>query len=184
MNMNMAPLLNQLDSLLSEKMKFNDTELEVFLSARVLSLWASSFGTCDERKTMDPEGGVPATGFFFHTNVGNIPIFTACWPPMPLRTQRSLLQAYVNETDAPVQAVIVGGSVHCSVLAADSLTASIDAAMRFHVNGTLSVLVAKPDPENVSVIDIHTEGPFSVVAEVTSSVEQLSMNFHLLRLSS
>ena len=171
-NMNMARILNELMPLVSEKMNFNDTQPEVLLTASVLSIWASSFGTCDERKTIDPEGDVPATGFFFNTNVGNIPIFTACWPTMPLRTQRSLLQAYVNETGAPVQAVIVGGSMHCSLMAADSLTAKIDAPMRFHVNGTLSVFVAKSDPENVSVIDIHTEGPFSVVAEVTSSAEQ------------
>jgi hypothetical protein len=171
-NMNMAPILNQLQPLLNEKMRFNDTQPEVFLTASVLSFWASSFGTCDERKTIDPEGGVPATGFFFNTNVGNIPIFTACWPPMPLRTRQRMLQRYVNEPRAPVQAVIVGGSMNCSWIAGDRLTAKIDASMRFHVNGTLSVLVAKSDPENASVIDIHTEGPFSVVAEVTSSAEQ------------
>jgi hypothetical protein len=113
-NMNMAPILNQLQPLLNEKMRFNDSQPEVFLTASVLSFWASSFGTCGERKTIDPEGGVPATGFFFNTTVGNIPIFTACWPPMPLRTRQRMLQRYVNEPRAPVQAVIVGGSMHCS----------------------------------------------------------------------
>ena len=171
-NMNMTCILNRLMPLVSKKMKLNNCQPEVLLNTSVLSIWATSFGTCDERKTIDPQKAVPATKFFFNTNVGNIQIFTACWPPMPLSTQRSLLQAYVNDTGDPVQAVIVGGSLHCSVLAADSLTASIDAAMRFHVNGALSVFVAKSDPKNVSVIDIHTEGPFSVVAELTSTAEQ------------
>ena len=37
-----------------------------------ISFWSDSFATCCVSKSIDPEGGVPATGFFFDTSVGKI----------------------------------------------------------------------------------------------------------------
>ena len=45
-----------------------------------ISFWSNSFATSIVSKIIDPEGGVPATGFFFDTKVGNIAIFATSWP--------------------------------------------------------------------------------------------------------
>ena len=48
-----------------------------------ISFWSDSFATRYVSKSVDPEGGVPATGFFFATNVGKFAVFTTVWPIMP-----------------------------------------------------------------------------------------------------
>ena len=137
-----------------------------------ISFWSNSFATCYVSKSIDPEGGVPATGFFFDTNVGNIAIFATSWPIMPSGVRKRLLEAYVDNTDGDMQTMIVAGSMHCNLLAAENLTTRTGTPTHFHVNGSLSLFVSKTNPKNVRVQDIHTEEPYLVLTELISSAEQ------------
>ena len=164
----LMPVMNKLDSSVAQpavRPFYSFTETTI-------SFWSNSFGTCYDRKSIDPEGGVPATGFFFDTNVGKIAIFTTVWPPLPCRTKKRLLEAYVKHTGHAIQTMIVGGSMHCNFLAAENLSTRIDSPINFHVHGTLSLFVSRSNPQNVSLHDIHTENPYSVLAELVSSAEQ------------
>ena len=137
-----------------------------------ISFWSNSFATCYISKSIDPEGGVPATGFFFDTNVCKISIFATFWPIMPPRARSRLLEAYVDHTVcADIQTMVVGGSMHCNVLGAENLSSRIDAPIDFHVNGTLSLFVSKSNPQIVRSQNIRTEGLYSVLTELTSSAE-------------
>ena len=133
-----------------------------------ISFWSASFATCHVSNSIDPEGGVPATGFFFDTNGGKIAIFAACWPNLPLRAQKRVLEAYVANTDRDIQIMVVGGSMHCSLMAAENLTTRIGTPINFHVNGTLSLFVSRSNPQNARPHDIRTEAPYSVLTELIS----------------
>ena len=86
--------------------------------------------------------------------------------------KKHLLQAYVDNTDDDIQTMLVGGSMNCNLIGAENLTTRINTAVNFHVNGTLSLCVSMSDPQNVRLHDIHTEGPYSVLAELSSSAER------------
>ena len=137
-----------------------------------ISFWSNSFATCYVSKSIDPERGVPATGFLFDTNVGNIAIFATSWPILPSGVRKRLLDAYVDNTDGETQTMIVAGSMHCDLIGAENLSTRIDTPINFHVNGTLSLFVSKSNPKNVSIQDIHTVEPYSVLTELISSAEQ------------
>ena len=139
-----------------------------------ISFWSNSFATCYVSKSIDPERGVPATGFFFDTNNGKIAIFAIFWSIMPSGAKKRLLEAYVDNTDGDIQTMLVGGSMHCNLIGAENLTTRIDTPMNFHVNGTLSLFVSRSTghPQNVRLQDIHTEEPYSVLAEFISSAER------------
>ena len=113
-----------------------------------IPFWSDSFATCYVSKSMDPEGGVPATGFFFETNVRKIEIFATFCPIMPSRVQKRLLEAYVDSTDGDIQTMVVGGSMHCNLIGAENLTTRIDTPINFHVNGTLSLFMSRSSPQN------------------------------------
>ena len=125
-------------------------------------------------ESIDPDRGVPATGFIFDTNNGKIAIFATFWPIMPSEAKKRLLEAYVDNTDGDIQTMLVGGSMHCNLIGAENLTTRIDTPMNFHVNGTLSLFVSRSTghPQNVRLQDIHTEEPYSVLTEFISSAER------------
>ena len=137
-----------------------------------LSFWSDSFGTCYDRKLIDPEGGVPTTRILFHTNAGKIAIFTTFWQRLPSWAKERLLEAYVERTDRASQTMIVGGSLHSNLLAAENLATRIETSIHFHVNGTLSLFVSTSHPQNVNVSDIHTEIPYAVLTELVCSAEK------------
>ena len=68
-----------------------------------ISFWSDSFATCFVSKSIDPEGGVPATGFFFDTSVGKIGIFATFWPVVPSGAKKRMLEAYINNTDSVIR---------------------------------------------------------------------------------
>ena len=121
-----------------------------------ISFWSNSFASSYVSKSIDPEGGVPATGFFFATNVGNIAIFATFWPIIPYGAKKRLLQAYVDNTDDDIQTMLVGGSMNCNLFGAENLATRINTAVNFHVNGTLSLFVSMSDPQNVRLQETST----------------------------
>ena len=147
-----------------------------FCTDTSVTFWSNSFSTRFLTSTVDPDGGVPASGFFFDTNDGNIAIFATSWPASPGRTRARLLQAYVNSTDADIQRVIGGGSMDQEVVGAENVATRIDTPMDFHVNGTLSLLVSKSNPPNVKLHDMETKGPYSVIADLIGSAERPATN--------
>ena len=87
-----------------------------------ISFWSNSFASSYVSKSIDPEGGVPATGFFFATNVGKIAIFATFWPIIPYGAKKKrLLQAYVDNTDDDIQTMLVGGAMNCNLIGAEKL---------------------------------------------------------------
>ena len=124
-----------------------------------ISFWSDSFTTCCVSKSIDPEGGVPATGFFFDTSAGKIGIFATFWPVVPSGAKKRMLEAYINNTDGDIRTMLVGGSLNCNLIGAENLTYRISTPVNFHVNGTLSLFVSGSNLENVRLQDIHTEGP-------------------------
>ena len=73
-----------------------------------ISFWSNSFATSCGFNDIDPEGNVPATGFFFDTNIGKIGVFATVWPALPGRTRTRLLQAYLNSTDVAQDDRVLG----------------------------------------------------------------------------
>ena len=94
--------------------------------------------------------------------------------------QKRLLEEYVDNTGSDTAPMLVGGSMHCNLLGADNLTTMIDAPINFHVHGTLSQFVSRPNPLLVSLHNIHTEYSFPVLTELSSSAEQPSSYTPLL----
>ena len=134
-----------------------------------ISFWPNSFASCHASNSIDPEGGVPVVELRM---LAQIAIVATFWPIIPSRAQKRLLEAYVDHTDSDIQRMVVGGSMNCNLIVAENLTTRIRTPVNFHVNGTLSLFVSGSNPENVRLQDIHTDGPYSVLTELTSSAER------------
>ena len=137
-----------------------------------IAFWSDSFATRYVSTSIDPEGGVPATGFFFDTSVGKIAIFATFWPILPSGARKRLLDAYVDSADLDKETMVVGGSMNCTLVGAENLITRMCTPVMFHVNGTLSLFVSGLNSENVRSLDIHTEGPYSVITELISTSER------------
>ena len=55
-----------------------------FCTAASISFWSEkSFAECSIQRNVDPEGNVPAHGFFFDTKFGKIAVFASTWRVIP-----------------------------------------------------------------------------------------------------
>ena len=149
-SMNMRRILHDLkpliDSMLISAAQPEGRQgLEIWLHSCTetsISFWSDSFATRYVSKSVDPEGGVPATGFFFDTSAGKIGIFATFWPVVPSGAKKRMLEAYINNTDSDIRTMLVGGSLNCNLLGAENLTYRISTPANFHVNGTLLLFVS------------------------------------------
>ena len=123
-------------------------------------------------KRVDFDGGVAAHGFFFDTNAGKIAVFAASWPILPGFAKQRMLEAILTATGSDVPTTIVGGSLNDCFPLAENITSRMKTPLMFRVSGSLSLYASLSESASMTVQEVHTDGPHSVLAELIGSAEQ------------
>ena len=82
-----------------------------------------------------------------------------------------MMEAILKATGSDVP-MIAGGSMNFGYYGAENMISRMRASLRFHVTGSLSLYLSLSEPASMEVQDVHTDGPYSVLAELIGSAEQ------------
>ena len=145
-----------------------------FCTDTSISFWSEKALYFTVHKRVVSEGGVPAHGLFFESNIGQLVIYAASWPSLPSTTKRRMVDALVEATGDDVPAMIVSGSLSDEPLGAENMMARMTKPMRLYVSGSLSLYMSLSEPGSLDVQDVHTDGPHAALGEFIGSAEQLA----------
>ena len=63
-----------------------------FCTATSISFWSVKSLCLSGHQNVDPEGGAPAHGLYFNTNLGKVVVFAASWPVLPVSTKTRMMK--------------------------------------------------------------------------------------------
>ena len=82
-----------------------------------------------------------------------------------------MMEAILKATGSDVP-MTIGGSLNFGYYGAENMISRMRASLRFHVTGSLSLYLSLSEPASMEVQDVHTDGPYSVLAELIGSAAQ------------
>ena len=83
-----------------------------------------------------------------------------------------MMEAILTATGSDVPTTIVGGSLNDTLPGAENIAKRMNTPLKFHVRGSLSLYASLSESASMTVQEVHTDGPHSVLAELIGSAEQ------------
>ena len=150
------------------------------LTENGFTLWAESFGSLCLTKRIESKAGanlptpieLQATGTLFETKAGRLFVISTVWPEMDTWTIAKALNDFFGELDKSVQAVFVGGALHCPFAICENVISKFYSRIEFVVSGAEAVFIhilqhvqARSTPFHISddisslLVDVHLASP-------------------------